>query len=173
MKKTCSILFFIMVFATTIYGQKPHTGGNGKILFIIHLPNRSIKYVSDLLMSSFEIDKLNILNTTEVKSKFPEYINGNVLDVIPKKNVLFIGLEEILDFYKVANIYRNYSILFEDSTLQSPKDLLASKDYIAGAIVDTSNQTLNIVSKMYEKSKENRKRLQNMPPNEKFGIKIF
>lgn len=172
MRKALYAFLTIISFCTSSYAQGSGTK-NKKILNVLLLPSGREKIVLDLLISPFETDRLTVLSTTEIKSRFPEYKDGNVLIVKPKKGIVYIGLDEILDEYKVKTAHRNYTILFEDSLLQSPKTLIASKAYINGVKVDPDKKTLNIISTLYEKSTDFRKKMQAMPADKKIGGVIF
>lgn len=136
-----------------------------RILNILTLPSGKQLLVKDLLVAPFEIKDFRVLNEGEIKKGYKDANADIIFQLTTKPNVVLIGLTQLLDMYNIDDQYRTFTILFQNSQLQDPKTLLASKTLIRGIEIDKAKRTLNIKTAQYEKAVLSKKKIQSEQMN--------
>jgi len=156
MKKLISIATSILVF--TMFANAQYSAP--KILSVVILGDGSQVMTKDLILGPKEIVSGSFLTKSEIVKNYKSENADIVIKIIPKFGIVFINLNELLDIFKVDLKFRMYSILFQDSLVHDPNNLLASKSYVQGVKIDKKKRTLNILTVDYARSVAFRKKNQ-------------
>ncbi len=145
MKTFLITLLAVLFFSHFLFSQSnkpPH-----KILIIItNGVNGKDLLTHDLIINSFDIEKLDLLNIAEVRKKYGDDSLKVAVKITPKSSVKLIGLA---DFYRLHNINNSNPTFFisqDGQVMKGYKDMLIEDEEVKS--VELKNDTLIIGTKM-------------------------
>lgn len=129
MKNIKLITLVVLAISIASHSQN-YQQSKSRILNILTLPNGKTAWVKDLLVSPYEIKSLYMLNQGEINKDYKEANAEIILKISLKPNVELLHINELLDNYHIQGNARDFTVLFQDSAVQDPKTLMASKSFI-------------------------------------------
>jgi hypothetical protein len=155
MKKIVLLVVFISIFAKNVNSQSAVP----KVLCIVKLSDGSQLKTRNFLISAKDIDSGSILSKAQSDKDYKSDQADIIVLTVPKKGIVLLGLNDILNLFKIRKEYRTFTVLIQDSAAHDPNSLLADKSYLKKIIIDKNKRTLNIITKDYETTVSFRKQV--------------